>query len=53
MLCSRLSECGEDGDARLNEVHGRYIHTVSGIEMLCMSALDCHETYQRRIELTP
>lgn len=37
IVWGRLSKRGQDGDARLNTIHGRYAHTASGIKMLWMS----------------
>lgn len=51
MVWGRLSKRGQDGDARLNTIHGRYAHTASGIKMLWMSILDSYETYRKRLEL--
>lgn len=53
IVWGRLSKRGQDGDARLNTIHGRYAHTASGIKMLWMSILDSYETYRARMELSP
>ena len=53
MVWGRLSKRGQDGDNRMNTIHGRYAHTASGIKCLWMSILDSYETYRTRIGLAP
>jgi cytochrome b involved in lipid metabolism len=53
MVWGRLSKRGQEGDERLNTIHGRYAHTASGIKMLWMSILDSYETFRTRMELPP